>query len=103
VDAMIESMRRQRPVFTQVERGAQETDRVTLDFDGKLDGEPFEGGEGRDVPLIVGAGQAMAELDAGVRGAPAGARKTLSVAFPAEHPNKKLAGRSAELDVTVKR
>jgi len=75
---------------------------VTLDFEGKIDGQPFEGGEGRDVPLIVGAGQTMAELDAGVRGAKAGDRKTISVAFPAEHPNKNLAGRAAELDVTVK-
>ena len=99
---MIESMRRQRPNFTAVERAAQETDRVTLDFEGKIDGQPFEGGEGRDVPLIVGAGQTMAELDAGVRGAKAGDRKTISVAFPAEHPNKNLAGRAAELDVTVK-
>jgi trigger factor len=102
LDAMIESMRRQRPNFTAVERAAQETDRVTLDFEGKIDGQPFEGGEGRDVPLIVGAGQTMAELDAGVRGAKAGDRKTISVAFPAEHPNKNLAGRAAELDVTVK-
>jgi trigger factor len=102
LDAMIESMRRQRPNFTAVERAAQETDRVTLDFEGKIDGHPFEGGEGRDVPLIVGAGQTMAELDAGVRGAKAGDRKTISVAFPAEHPNKNLAGRAAELDVTVK-
>jgi trigger factor len=103
LDAMIESMRRQRPVFTAVERGAQETDRVTLDFDGKIDGEPFEGGEGRDVPLLVGAGQAMAELDAGIRGAKAGDRKPISVVFPADHPNTKLAGRTAELDVTVKK
>jgi trigger factor len=102
LDAMIESMRRQRPNFTAVERAAQETDRVTLDFEGKIDGQPFEGGEGRDVPLIVGAGQTMAELDAGVRGAKAGDRKTISVAFPAEHPNKNLAGRAAELDVNVK-
>src|SRR6185437_891793 len=87
LDAMMESMRRQRPNFTAVERAAQETDRVTLDFEGKIDGQPFEGGEGRDVPLIVGAGQTMAELDAGVRGAKAGDRKTISVAFPAEHPN----------------
>ena len=103
LDAMIESMRRQRPNFTAVERAAQETDRVILDFDGKIDGQPFEGGEGRDVPLIVGAGQTMAELDAGVRGAKAGDRKTISVVFPAEHPNKNLAGRSAELEVVVKR
>jgi len=103
VDAMIESMRRQRPNFTAVERGAIETDRVTLDYDGKIDGQPFEGGEGRDHVLIVGSGQALPELDAGVRGLKAGEHKELSVVFPATHPNKTVAGKAAELDVTLKR
>jgi trigger factor len=102
LDAMIESMRRQRPAFTVVERPAIATDRVTLDFEGRLDGKPFEGGEGRDVQVIIGSGQALAELEAGVTGAQAGERRTIAVAFPAEHPNKELAGRSADLDVTVK-
>ena len=102
VDAMIESMRRQRPTFTSVERAAATTDRVTLDFEGRLDGKPFEGGDGRDVQVVIGSGQALAELEAGVTGAKAGDRKSIPVAFPAEHPNKDLAGRGAELDVTVK-
>src|SRR3984885_13377557 len=55
VNAMIESMRRQRPVFTAVERPAQDTDRVTIDFDGKIEGQPFDGGEGRDVPVVIGS------------------------------------------------
>jgi trigger factor len=103
LDAMIESMRRQRPVFTAVEREATETDRVTLDFDGRIDGKPFEGGEGRDVSLIVGSGQALPELEAAVRGAKAGDRKKVTVAFAATHPNKDLAGRAADLDVSIKR
>ena len=102
VDAMIESMRRQRPTFTSVERAAATTDRVTLDFEGRLDGKPFEGGDGRDVQVVIGSGQALAELEAGVTGAKAGDRKSIPVAFPAEHPNKDLAGRGADLDVTVK-
>lgn len=103
VDSMLDSMRRQRPVFTAVERGAVETDRVTLDFDGRIDGQPFEGGEGRDMQLLVGSGQALPELDAGVRGMKAGERKSLTVAFPATHPNKSLAGKTAEMDINVKR
>src|SRR6185312_8682439 len=103
VDAMLESMRRQRPVFTAVERGAAETDRVTIDYDGKMDGQPFEGGEGRDMQLIVGSGQALAELDKEVRGMKAGERKSIAVAFPSAHPNKALAGKTAEMDVSVKR
>src|SRR5581483_2993793 len=72
LDAMIESMRRQRPVFTPVERAARDTDRVTLDFDGLIDGKPFEGGEGRDVAVVVGTRQAMPELEEGIKGASAG-------------------------------
>jgi trigger factor len=103
IDAMIESMRRQRPVFTQVERPARATDRVTLDFDGRIDGEAFEGGEGRDVSVIVGSRQAMTELEEAVQGAGAGETRTVFIAFPAEHPNKGLAGRKAELQVAIKR
>src|ERR1700749_2006346 len=52
VDPMIEPMRRQRPEFHDVTRVAQLTDRVTVDYDGTVAGEPFEGGEGRDVPFV---------------------------------------------------
>jgi trigger factor len=103
VDAMLESMRRQRPVFTAVERGAAETDRVTIDYDGKMDGQPFEGGEGRDMQLMVGSGQALPELDQEVRGMKAGERKSITVAFPPALPNKTLAGKTAQMDVSVKR
>src|SRR5215813_2301591 len=59
VSAMIESMRRQKPAFTAVERAAQDTDRVTIDFDGQIDGKPFDGGEGRDVTVLIGSRQAL--------------------------------------------
>ena len=100
---MIESMRRQRPVFTIVERPARDTDRVTLDFDGTIEGQPFEGGEGRDVTVIIGSRQALPELEQGVVGATAGENRTLPLPFPAEHPNKNVAGKTAELKLTIKR
>jgi trigger factor len=103
LDAMIESMRRQRPVFTPVERAARDTDRVTLDFDGLIDGKPFEGGEGRDVAVVVGTRQAMPELEEGIKGASAGETRQVTLAFPADHPKKNLAGQTAHLQVTVKR
>jgi trigger factor len=103
ITAMIESMRRQRPVFTAVERPAQDTDRVTIDFDGRIDGQPFEGGEGRDVTIMVGSRQALPELENGIRGASAGENRTISLSFPADGPNKSIAGKTAELQVTIKR
>jgi trigger factor len=103
VNAMIESMRRQRPVFTAVERPSQDTDRVTIDFDGKIDGQPFEGGEGRNVPVILGSRQSVAELEEGLKGASTGEKRTVPLSFPAESPNKNIAGKTAELDVTITR
>jgi len=103
INAMIESMRRQRPVFTAVERPAQDTDRVTIDFDGRIDGQPFEGGEGRDVTIMVGARQALPELENCIKGASAAENRTISLSFPADGPNKSIAGKTAELQVTIKR
>ena len=102
INAMIEGMRRQRPVFTAVERPAQDTDRVMIDFDGKIDGQPFEGGEGRDVPVIIGSHQSLAELEEGLRGVTTGEKRTVALSFPAENPNKNIAGKTAQLEVTVK-
>jgi trigger factor len=103
INAMIESMRRQRPVFTAVERPAQDTDRVTIDFDGRIDGQPFEGGEGRDVTVIIGTRQTLPELENGIKGASAGENRPVSLSFPADGPNKAIAGKTAELQVTIKR
>jgi trigger factor len=103
VDAMIESMQRQRPVFTAVERGAHATDRVIVDYEGRIDGQPFEGSDGTDVNIIIGARTSLPELEEGVKGAVAGEKRTVTVSFPAEHPNKALAGRSADLHLTIKR
>jgi trigger factor len=102
INAMIESMRRQRPVFTAVERPAQATDRVTIDFDGSIDGQPFEGGEGRDVPVVIGSRQSLVELEEGLKGAITGEKRTVSLSFPADSPNKSIAGKTAQLEVTIK-
>ncbi|MGA7539141.1 MAG: trigger factor [Steroidobacteraceae bacterium] len=102
IDAMLESMRRQRPVFSAVERPARETDRVTVDYTGRIGGEPFEGGDGKDVAIIIGSRQSRPELEEGLKGAVAGESRTVTVTFPAELSNKTLAGNAAELALTVK-
>lgn len=103
VDAMIESMRRQRPVFTEVQRAAADTDRVTVDYDGKIDGKPFEGSVGRDVQFVVGSGRVLPELDAAVKGASAGETRTATLKYPENHASKELAGKTAEFTLTVKK
>lgn len=103
IDAMIQSMRRQRMVYTSVDRVARATDRVTIDYDGRLDGQPFEGSEGRDVVFVVAQGRVLPEMDAAVSGASAGETRTVTVHYPTEHASKALAGREAEFTLTVKK
>jgi trigger factor len=103
VDAMIESMRKQRPLFNEVERAAQDNDRVTVDYVGKIDDQPVPGGEGKDVTFIVGAKRVMTEFEEGVKGAKAGDGRDVPVDFPAEHPNKELAGKKAVFHLDVKK
>jgi trigger factor len=102
IDAMVESMRKQRPTFNVVERAAQDTDRVTIDYTSKVGEEPLKDGEGKDVNFIIGAGRVMKELEDAVKGAKAGETRSATVDFPAEHPNKELAGKKAVFDLTLK-
>jgi trigger factor len=102
IDAMIENMRTQRPVFTAVERAAHDTDRVRLDYQARMDGQPIEGGDQADVHVVLGSHQALPELEEGLKGVKAGEERTLHVVFPATHPNKRLAGQAAELHVSIK-
>jgi trigger factor len=103
VDAMIESMRRQRPEFAGVERAAMATDRVTVDYDGTVAAGPFEGGEGRDVPFVIGAGQVLPEFDAAATGATAGDTRQATITYPENHGSKLLAGKTAQFTLVVKK
>ena len=102
IDAMIENMRQQRPVFSPVERAAHDTDRVRLDYQARIGGKPIDGGDLSDVLVILGSRQAMPELEEGLKGVSAGEQRTLNVVFPAAHPNRRLAGQSAELHLSIK-
>src|SRR5580704_10053152 len=103
IDAMIESMRRQRTVFTAVERPAREADQVTVDFEGRVGGELVQGVHGHDVPFVVGSRRVMAELEEAVKGAVAGESRTVTVNFPAGHSDPTLAGQAVEVQLTVKK
>jgi trigger factor len=103
VDAMLESMRRQRPQFNDVGRAAQATDRVTVDYDGTVAGEAFEGGVGRDVAFVVGSGQVLPQFDTAAAGASVGDSREATVSYPQNHAAKGLAGKTAQFTLTVKK
>jgi trigger factor len=103
IDKTIEIMRRQRARYEPVERAAADGDRVTVDFVGSIDGAPFAGGSGSDVPFTLGQGRMLPEFEAAVRGMRAGERKTFSLTFPSDYRATELAGKQASFEVTVKR
>jgi trigger factor len=102
IDAMLESMRRQRVSYAPVERAAVKGDRVVVDFAGRVDGVAFDGGTGTDMAVVIGAGRAIADFENALAGMAKGDSKTAPVKFPDNYGAKELAGKSAEFDLTVK-
>ena len=103
IDAMVQNLREQRPKFEAVDRESRETDRVTMDFVGLVDGQPFEGSKGDDVAVLLGGGRMLKGFEDGITGMKAGERKAVSVRYPDDYHNKALAGKTAEFDVQMKK
>lgn len=101
VDAMIDNLRRQQASYSQVDRTAGDNDRVTVDFEGKLDGQPFEGGSGTNVPVVIGAGRMLPDFEAGLRSVKAGDTKDIQINFPADYAAKHLAGKQSTFTLNV--
>jgi trigger factor len=101
LDAMLDTLRKQRPVFSEVSRGAAKDDRVTVDFTGKIDGEEFDGGSGNAVAITIGAGRVMKEFEDALIGAKAGDTREFQATFAADHANARLAGKQATFNVSI--
>jgi trigger factor len=92
-----------RPYEAKQEGGKVESgDRVVIDFTGKLEGKPFEGGTGGDVAVNVGAGQFIPGFEDQLIGMAVGETRTVNVTFPENYLNAELAGKAAEFEVTAK-
>jgi trigger factor len=105
IDRTVDILRKQRRTFglRPAAEGAVETDRVTIDFEGKIDGEPFDGGKAEAFQFIIGEGQMLEQFDQAVRGMKAGESKTFPLQFPADYQGKDVAGKEADFLVTVKK
>lgn len=105
IDRTIDILRKQRRTFAQraQDAAAQDGDRVTVDFEGKIDGEPFEGGKAEAFQFLVGEGQMLKEFEDAVRGMKSGESKTFPLAFPADYHGKDVAGKQADFMVTLKK
>lgn len=105
IDKTLEILRKQRRTFQQrpAAEGAQPGDRVTIDFEGKIDGEPFAGGKAEAFQFVIGEGQMLEQFDAAVRGMKAGESKTFPLQFPADYHGQDVAGKEADFLVTLKK
>jgi trigger factor len=112
IDRTIEVLRKQRTTF--IERGqaapngkasegleVQDGDRVTVDFEGRIDGATFEGGKAQGFTFIQGEGRMLPEFEAATKGLQAGQSKIFEVHFPEDYPGRAVAGKTAQFTLTV--
>jgi trigger factor len=103
VDTMIDKLRGQRIEWHAAERPAMDGDRVTIDFDGTVDGEAFRGGAGNDIGIVLGEGRMLKDFEAGLAGASAGEERAIDVVFPADYGAEEVAGKTARFKVTIRK
>lgn len=102
VDSTIDILRKQRVKYEAVDRAAASGDRVVIDFLGKKDGEPFQGGQATDYPFVLGEGSMLADFENAVIGSKAGEAKSFDMTFPEDYFAKDLAGQTVIFEITVK-
>jgi trigger factor len=100
VDAEVENLRERVGTLETVERAAQTGDSVVIDYLGRIDGEPFGGGEGRDQLLELGSDRFIPGFEEQIVGASAGDTLDVTVTFPEDYPGE-LGGKKAVFEVTV--
>lgn len=102
VDDALERLAADAVNYETAEKAAEEKDQVVIDFLGKMDGEPFDGGAAEDFPLVLGSNQFVPGFEGQLTGVKAGDEKTVELTMPEEYGNAELAGKAVTFDVTVK-
>jgi len=102
IDAELEQLRERAARLETVDEPAARGDYVVMDYVGSIDGEPFEGGEGRDQMVELGTGRLIPGFEEQLEGAAAGQERTVKLNFPDDYGAEHLAGKDAEFAVTVK-
>ncbi|HMI73425.1 MAG TPA: trigger factor [Steroidobacteraceae bacterium] len=102
IDAMIERLRKQQMKYVAAARPAAGGDKVTIDFEGAIDGVPFAGGKGENIAIVLGEGRMLPDLEQGLVGAASGEKRNVTVNFPADYRATELAGKSAIFATEIK-
>jgi len=102
INEQIERIAESTRSYEEKKGKAANGDRVTMDYEGKVDGVPFEGGKDSNAELVLGSGRFIPGFEEQLVGLKAGDDKTITVNFPADYPAPNLAGKEATFDVSVK-
>jgi trigger factor len=102
IDAMIERLRKQQMKYAAANRAAAKGDKITIDFEGAIDGVSFAGGKGENIAIVLGEGRMLPDLEEGLIGAGAGEKRSVTVNFPQDYRATELAGKSAIFATEVK-
>lgn len=92
---------KQSPIWEDSKKAVKQGSKVKLDFKGSVDGEAFEGGDGKDIEITLGEGRFLKDFEAGAIGMKAGDSKKIDVTFPEEYHQKSLAGKQAVFELTI--
>ena len=101
VQEQIERIAESSRPYEEKKGKAADKDRITMNYLGKIDGEPFEGGADNDAKLVLGSGMFIPGFEDQLVGKKAGDETVVKVKFPDEYGAQHLAGKDAEFDVTV--
>ena len=100
LDAMIEKLQKQKATWADADRASADGDRVVVDFDGSIKGEAIAGGQGSEVPVVLGEGQMLPDFEKALIGIKAGDEKSFKVKFPKDYQAEELQGK--KVDFTIK-
>ncbi len=103
LETVIQKLREQRKNWSEVSRAAGKGDQVLVDFEGRIDGEVFEGGTGKEMAVEIGSGAMLPEFEAGLEGISSGEEKVVMVKFPDDYHGKDVAGKTAEFSLKATR
>src|SRR6185503_4057077 len=98
----LEILRKQRTKFVAAQRPAQDGDKLTVDFQGTIDGAPFEGGKAENFIFSLGEGRMLPGFETAARGMSAGESKRFGLKFPDDYHGKDVAGKQAEFEIRIK-
>jgi trigger factor len=103
VDRTLEILRKQRVAYVEAARAAKNDDRLTVDFEGRIDGEVFQGGKAAGFAFTLGEKRMLPEFEAAATGLKAGDSKTFDLKFPDDYHGKEVAGKTASFTLAVKK